>query len=101
MKHLSRQVRRSEVQIKSLLRKKEQNNLSVMEFCKIHRIHKATFYNWVNKYSPAKEKQERFIPVQFSGVSSEPALFAEIERSGRSTVRLFREVPSSYIKSLL
>lgn len=101
MKQPLRQTRRSVTQIKALLIKKEQNNLTVKEFCKINKIHKATLYNWYKKYTPAKEMEEKFIPVRLSGISSEPALFAVIERSGKSTVRLFREVTSSYIKSLL
>src|SRR5687767_7382867 len=89
-------VRKSESEIRALLRKKAKSKISVQEFCKIHQIHKATFYNWRHKYGPESEKQQKFIPVQISDIASEATLFAEIELPGKVMVRFFEKVDPSY-----
>lgn len=95
------QSRRSESEIKALLQEQAQSNLTVVEFCKIHHFHKASFYYWRNKYTGAPAKAQKFIPVQLKEVTSEGTLFAEIEISRKGTVRLFHKVDCSYIKSLM
>ena len=103
MDHFIKGSRRSESQIGALLKKQEQSNLTVIQFCKNHKIHKATFYNWRNKYRPQIEKHGEFIPVQFNDMdhASESSLFAEIELSASVKVKLFHKVDSFYIKALL
>lgn len=101
MKNSVKQIRRSESQIRALLKEREKSNISAKEFCEIHEIHRATFYNWLNKYRPKIEKPEEFIAVQLNDIVSEASLFAEIVFSGKVTVRLFQKVDASYFKALL
>jgi len=95
-----RHVRRSELQIRALLREKEKNNTPVKEFCTINEISEATFYNWRNRCGPEIKKRSAFMPLAFSDVVS-GSLFAEIEFSGEVTVRLFEKVDPTYFKALL
>jgi Transposase len=101
MRNDIKHIRRSESQIRALLKKKEQNNMTVKKFCETYQIHKATFYNWRNKYNTKSEMRERFIPVEFSDITSEARLFAEIELPQRKIVRLFNKVEPLFIKMLL
>jgi hypothetical protein len=101
MANVIKHIRRSESQIRALLNKKEQNNLTVKKFCETYQIHKATFYNWRNKYNTKSEMRESFIPVEFNDIASEARLFAEIELPQKRIVRLFDKVESSFIKALL
>jgi len=101
MEHSIKVYRRTESQITSLLKKYEQGKHTVQQFCKIHKIHRATFYNWRNKYSQEIKKHEAFIPVQFNDVAVDSSLFAEIELSASMKVKLFHKVDSSYIKALV
>lgn len=101
MNNPPKQVRRTEKQIRVLLYLQERKNIAVIAFCKAHKIHKATFYNWRNKYGLQIEKPQQFIPVHFADPVSEAALFAEIELASKVTVRLFQRVEASYFKALL
>ena len=100
MEHSIRVGRRTETQINALLKKQEEGKLTVQQFCKIYKIHRATFYNWRNKYRQQVEKHEEFIPARFNDVDGDASLFAEIELSSIK-VKLFHKVDSSYIKALL
>ena len=93
--------RRSETQIRTLLNRREKMDIPVTAFCKAHKIHKATFYNWRNKFSSKIERHQGFVPVQFSDTNTEASLFAEIELSSNVTVKLFQKVDASYFKTLL
>lgn len=102
MKHFAKHIRRTEAQIRALLRLQEDNhNITITDFCKIHKIHKANFYNWRNKYASKNENPAQFIPVHFNHEDSQPTLFAEIELSSKVTVRLFQRVDPAYFKVLL
>jgi hypothetical protein len=101
MDNSSKQIRRTESQIRTLLHLYSKNNGTVVEFCKIHNIHKATFYNWRNKYELQIEKPAAFIPVHFDQPSLSPALFAEIEMASRITIKLYQRVDGSWFKSLV
>ena len=101
MEHSIRVGRRTETQINALLKKQEEGKLTVQQFCKIYKIHRATFYNWRNKYRQQVEKHEAFIPVQFNDAAGDSSLFAEIELSTSTKVKLFHKVDSSYIKALV
>jgi hypothetical protein len=96
-----RRVRRSESQIKVLLKEKDQSNVTVKEFCERNEISEATFYNWRNRCAAGINKRSAFIPVRVSDVVSEGPVFAEIEYRGRVTVRLLRQVDPSWLKALL
>ena len=101
MKNPAKQIRRTESQIRALLNLYAKNNGTVVEFCKVHKIHKATFYNWRNKYDVQIEKPAAFIPVQFDQPLLFPELFAEIEIASNVTVRLYQRVDASWFKALV
>ena len=101
MKNQAKQIRRTESQIRALLNLYSKNNGTVVEFCKAHKIHKATFYNWRNKYDVQIEKPAAFIPVQFDQPLLSPELFAEIEIASNVTVRLYQRVDASWFKALV
>jgi Transposase len=101
MKNPAKQVRRTESQIHTLLNLYSKQNCTVVEFCKVHQIHKATFYNWRNKYDVQIEKPTAFIPVQFNQPASGSELFAEMELASNVTLRFYQRIDASYFKALL
>lgn len=101
MKHPVNSIRRSEKEIRALLSMQEKSNLPIIAFCKAHKIHKATYYNWRNKYGGQIETEAKFIPVQLSQGEPGPALFGEIEFASKVIVRLYQQVDASWLKSLL
>lgn len=101
MKNPAKQVRRTESQIRTLLSLYSEKNSTVLEFCKVHKIHKATFYNWRNKYDVQIEKPTAFVPVQFNQPASGSELFAEMELASNVTVRFYQRIDASYFKALL
>jgi hypothetical protein len=101
MKHFTKTGRKSETQIRALLSLQEKQDITVTAFCKTHKIHKATFYNWRNKYCARTGSEQEFVPVHFKDEHSRPTLFAEIELSSKVTVRLFQRVDPAYFKVLL
>jgi transposase len=101
MKHSEKLRRRSETQIRALLSIQEKQDIPIIAFCKAHKIHKATFYNWRNKYSAKPAAPQEFVPVQFGEhVADTATLFAEIELPSKVSIRLFQKVDASYFKSL-
>lgn len=96
-----KQFRRTEKQIRSLLYRQQNYKGTVIEFCKAYKIHKATFYNWRNKYIVEPETVQAFVPLQISNHLQEASLFAEIELASKVTVRLFHKVDASWFKALL
>ena len=101
MKDPAKQTRRTEVQIRALLNLYDEKNSTVTEFCHLHKIHKANFYNWRNKYGIQIERPGEFIPVQFNPSVRHSELFAEIELASKVVVRLYQRVDASYFKELL
>lgn len=98
MKQSIKYPRRSEKQIRLLLNQQQEKNLSVTSFCKAHNIHKATFYNWRNKYGLVVE-QPQFVPVQFA--DELPATpFAEIAFSSNIVVKIYQRVDAGWFKTL-
>ena len=101
MKHSTKLNRRTEIQIRALLSLQEKQDIPVIAFCKTHKIHKATFYNWRNKYSANPAGRQEFVPVQFAEpITGAGSLFAEIELPSKVSIRLFQKVDPSYFKSL-
>ncbi|HMC84192.1 MAG TPA: hypothetical protein VKI61_01645, partial [Chitinophagaceae bacterium] len=103
--HGFRRSQNRDEKISSILREyNNQDNLTVMEFCKFHKIHKSTFYNWRNHYANKKigaNKPKGFLPVEvttpsYEPVSTIPTLFAEV-----NGIRLYHFVPADYLKVLL
>jgi len=101
MNDTPRQKRYSTNEILDILRLQETSITTVAEFCKTHKIHKATFYNWRNRFPVENEKQEQFVPLHFSEQPFQEKLFAEIEFSSNVRVKLFQQVEASYFKGLI
>ena len=101
MNHPVKYKRWSEKQIRELLSIREKSNLPIIAFCKTHKIHKATYYNWRNKYGMQIKPTAQFVPVQLTQTESVPVLFGEIEFASKLIVRLYHQVDASWIKSLL
>jgi Transposase len=80
------------------------DDLTVLEFCKMHKIHKATFYNWRKRYANKeqyKSKPKGFVPVElttpsYPSISDTSSLFAEV-----NGIRLYHFVSADYLKALL
>ncbi|MDQ6728270.1 MAG: transposase [Actinomycetota bacterium] len=101
MKHSTKLRRRSEAQIQALLSLQEKQGIKVTAFCKAQKIHKATFYNWRNKYGGGIKNGQGFIPVHFAEPATPAAaLFAEIELPSKVCIRLFERVDATYFKPL-
>ena len=101
MKHSKKHKRKSEAEIQELLSLQEKQAITVTAFCKAHKIHKATFYNWRDKYSGKAARPEEFISLQFAEpVAGPPTLFAEIELPSNVFIKLFEKVDAAYFKSL-
>ncbi len=96
-----KQVRRTEKQIKSLLYRQQNYKGTVIEFCKVHKIHKATFYNWRNQYGVESAGEQAFVPLQFFWSSAGDFPVCWIELAPQITIRLFHKVDASYFKGLL
>lgn len=101
MNNPAKQTRRSEAEIRTLLNLCDEKNLTVVEFCHAHKIHKATYYNWRNKYGAQVDKPACFVAVQLDQGGSQSALFGEIEFASKVIVRLYHRVEASYFKTLL
>ena|SRR5437763_679431 len=102
MKNSIKHARRTESQIRELLSLQAQNqDLTVTEFCRINKVHKANFYNWRNKYAADIIKPGHFIPVHMEESASESSLFAELELGTKIKIRLFQKVDATYFKALL
>jgi transposase-like protein len=101
MKHSKKHKRKSEAEIREILSLQGKQDITVTAFCKTHKIHKATFYNWRDKYGVKAARAEGFIPLQFAEpVAGLSTLFAEIELPSKVMVRLFQKVDAAYFKSL-
>lgn len=87
-----------------LLEYAKQDDLTVVDFCKLHKIHKSTFYNWRKLYANKNivpGKPNSFLPVEvttpsYPAISFTPTLFAEV-----NGIRLYQFVPADYLKTLL
>ena len=101
MKHPLKYRRFSEKEIRAILSIQEKGNIPVTAFCKTHKIHKATYYNWRSKYGVQNIPTAQFIPVQLEQSQSVPVLFGEIELSSKVIVRLYQRVEAAWVKSLL
>lgn len=102
MKHSIKLRRWPETKIRALLCLQEKQGIAVTTFCKAHKIHKATFYNWRNKYGGNINNGQGFTSVHFAELATPAATpFAEIELPSKICIRLFHKVDASYFKSLV
>ena len=101
MKGSEKHLRKSEKEIRRLLHLQQKQQVPVITFCKVHKINKATFYHWRNRFGLKLQEEQNFIPVRLSDQVVKPDLFAEIQLSSTVTVKLFQKVDASYFKELL
>ena len=92
-------VRRSEEEILKHLGDQEQSGLTVKEYCEMFDLVEPTFYSWIKKYrSKPEEDVKGFATIEVvpALAPGRPQLFAEV-----GNIRLYKEVPAEYLKSLL
>ena len=100
-------VRRSSQQILECLREQRQGGLTVKEYCLANAISEKTFYRWQKVYGKQRKKKRKKQSKSRSGFATidvigsvvaaiKPQLFAEI-----GNIKLYREVPAEYLKTLL
>ena len=100
MEQPRRAPHRSEQEIFTAIEEFEKaGDISMKEFCEMHQISEATFYNWQKKYK-SKDEPKGFVAVSVIEDDQliEEGLFAEV-RAG--VVKLYQRVDASYLKELL
>jgi transposase-like protein len=92
-------VRRSPEEIQQLLEVFEKNGeSSVKDFCQLHGIREATYYNWRKRYrsNASQPASEGFIAIVPSEKIAQPIVpFAEVKG-----IRIYQPVPAEYLKTL-
>jgi len=100
-------ARRSSQQILECLNEQRQSKLTVKEYCLANAISEKTFYRWQKVHGKQRKKKRKKQSKSRSGfatidvirnvvASARPQLFAEI-----GNIRLYKEVPAEYLKTLL
>jgi transposase len=102
---VKRTGQRSRKEVFDIMEKFEKSqNVSPTKFAEIHKISKATFYNWQKKYKSKdadKIDPKGFIPVSIAPEKiddSQPGIFAEV--NGKA-IKIYQWVEPSYLKKLL
>jgi hypothetical protein len=85
----------------SLVQEQQAGELPVKAFCELKMISEACYYYWrkkyMNKAKPTnKPEAENFSLLQIQDEPNEAMLFAEYKG-----LKLYREVPASYLKELM
>jgi hypothetical protein len=97
---ISPRSRRSKQQIQDLLNEYEKSKLTVIAFCKLHRISAGNFHKWKSRYRDMrvhKKKTSGFAKVDVIDLSKpQMGLFAEIKG-----IKIFQPVSASFLKELL
>ena len=100
-------VRRSHQQILECLREQRQGKLTVKEYCLANAITEKTFYRWQKAHGKQRKKKRKKQSKSMSGfatidvignvaAAAKSELFAEV-----GNIRLYKEVPAEYLKTLL
>lgn len=93
-------IRRTESEICSLMGMFDKGGMTIKDFCELHIISDATFYNWRKKYPPIKTASSEgfieIIPSLPSRALPEERLFAKV-----GEIYLYQPVAPDYLKSLL
>lgn len=80
-RNIVRQVRRDLEQIKYLLEQKADENISMKDFCRMHGISAATYYNWNKRTAVNSEKiTTSFITGVIKDGAANDMPFVEIEK---------------------
>ena len=94
--------RQTEQVMLSLITAQGGSNMTVKAFCALHNVAEARYYYWRKKYLAKKEppiaRNESFalLDIKAAEGATLPGLFAEV-----NGIKLYREVPPGYLKSLL
>jgi transposase-like protein len=107
--NLKQARKNTEPEIRSLLAAYSHQDGTVKEFCKLHDIREWAFYAWKKKYesfNKGSDRQPGFAALQIqesdhAETPEEDALFAEVVDEKGRCIRIFKQVPSSYLQSLL
>ena len=101
-------VKRNEPEIRGLLTAHAVSSLTVKEFCQQNNIAEWAFYAWKKKYGSSVKRQDGagFVSLQVQETaqptfSSQEVLFAEVIGEKGRCIRLFQQVPPSYLQTLL
>ena len=102
-------AKRSEQEIKSLLAQYAGQESTVKEFCARFEIAEWAFYAWKKKYGSTVTKPEQaagFVALRVQGPAnsesrSDASLFAEVIGEKGHCIRLYQQVPPSYLQALL
>jgi hypothetical protein len=95
-------LKRTEQEMFSLVQEQQAGELPVKTFCELKKISEASYFYWRKKYmnnsKPVSEPQsEKFSLLQLKDEEQNDAmLFAEYKG-----LKLYREVPVSYLKELM
>ncbi len=101
MEQTRRAQHRSEQEIFTAMEEFEKaGDISMKEFCEMHQISEATFYNWQKRYrlkDAVKDEPQGFVNVSIADDhSTEEGLFAEVRG-----IKLYQFVEAAYLKELL
>jgi transposase-like protein len=99
----------TQAEILNLLEEYKHRDTTTINFCRKHDIIEGTFYAWKKKYqfnAPVEDKTTGFVPLTISTPTQrenyeESVLFAEVIMENGKSIRLFRHVPSKYLKELI
>ena len=93
-------VNRTADEMYKLISGHKTSNLTVKEYCEQNDLAAGTYYYWQKKYLAINEAsattQSGFTLLQVQDTLQEQGLFAEVKG-----IKLYREVPASYLKELL
>ena len=93
-------IRRTESEICRLMDVFDKGEMRVKDFCGLHNISDATFYNWRKKYPPVESTPSKgfieIIPSLPARDLPEDRLFARV-----GDICLYQPVSPDYLKSLL
>ena|ERR1700737_5161304 len=97
----------TEQEIRSVLAEYADQNRTVKEFCKLHNVPQWAFYAWKKKYGSRKDNhQPGFVSLQVHKAKRpetrpDDVLFAEVMGEKGKCIRIFQQVPPSYLQALL
>jgi hypothetical protein len=93
-------VNRTAEEMYKLIAGHKSSDLTVKEYCERNNLAPGTYYYWQKKYQANNDAsataQSGFMLLQVQDTLQQKGLFAEVKG-----IKLYREVPASYLKELL
>jgi hypothetical protein len=98
-----------EQDIRDLLSEYDRQDGTIKEFCKSKLVPEWRFYTWKKKYGGILNKsgnQSGFVPLQVHKLKQDKVLrcgelFAEVMGENGKCIRIFQQVPPSYLQALI